>query len=171
MQHPLPLRPNLEQLKRQAKDLLKDYRAGDPATRRLVEQYWSPHFSSGPDRKLGLAEAQHIVARAYGFASWPKLKQHVETVLAAQHTLSVRPATPDKREARRRARQQQTQALAERLIAAAQKPDLGQVFRALILPAHDLVTVRAYLVDHQAYAGLIDALLRGVDDPMPGRAF
>jgi HEAT repeats len=165
MQHPLPLRPNLEQFKRQAKDLLKDYRAGDPVTGRLVEQYWSPHFSSGPDSKLGLAEAQHIVARAYGFASWPKLKQHVETVLAAQHTLSVRPATPDKREARRRARQQQTQALAERLIAAAQKPDLGQVFQALMLPAHDLVMVRAYLVDQQAYAGLIDALLRGVDDP------
>jgi hypothetical protein len=171
MQHALPQHPNLEQLKRQAKDLLKDYRAGDPATLRLVEQHGSGHMKPGPDSMFGLAAAQHVLAREYGFASWPKLKQHVETVLAAQKTLAAAPAMPDNREARRITRQQRTQALAERLIAAAQKPDLGQLFQALILPGHDLLTVRAYLVEHQAHAGLIDALLRGVDDPQARTRF
>lgn len=165
MQPSLPLRPNLEHLKRQAKDLLKAYRAGDPATRRLVERYGARQLEPGPARTLGLADAQHILAREYGFASWPKLKQHVETVLAAQHTLAAAPAMPDNRAARRQARELQTQAQAERLTAAAQEPDLGKLFQALILPRHDLVTVRAYLVDHQAYAAIINALLRGVDDP------
>jgi ankyrin repeat protein len=52
---PLPDRPNLRHLKDQAKDLL---RAGKAAS---------------------LAEAQFQTARLYGFASWPKLKAHVES--------------------------------------------------------------------------------------------
>lgn len=53
---PLPLRPNLRHLKDQAKDL----------------------FNSG--RAASLTDAQFKVARLYGFASWPKLKAHVEYV-------------------------------------------------------------------------------------------
>jgi len=52
---PLPRRPNLRHLKNQAKDLLK---AGGAAS---------------------LAGAQFQIARRYGFASWPKLKAHVES--------------------------------------------------------------------------------------------
>ena len=52
---PLPDRPNLRHLKDQAKDLLK---TGAAAT---------------------LADAQFQIARLYGFASWPKLKAHVES--------------------------------------------------------------------------------------------
>jgi ankyrin repeat protein len=52
---PLPDRPNLRHLKDQAKDLLN---AGGAAS---------------------LADAQFQVARLYGFASWPKLKAHVES--------------------------------------------------------------------------------------------
>jgi ankyrin repeat protein len=51
----LPDRPNLRHLKGQAKDLLK---AGKAAS---------------------LADAQFQTARLYGFASWPKLKAHVES--------------------------------------------------------------------------------------------
>ncbi len=133
--HPLPLRPNLEHLKRQAKDLLRAYRAGDVSACRLVEQHLSQPLEPGPDNNLGLAEAQRRVALEYGFASWPKLKQHVETVLAAQRSLAMQSATPDSRETRKFAGQHRTKALAERLIAAAREPDLGPVFRALILPA------------------------------------
>src|SRR5580658_7700858 len=52
----LPDRPNLRHLKDQAKDLLK---AGNAAS---------------------LAEAQFKIARQYGFASWPKLKAHVDSL-------------------------------------------------------------------------------------------
>lgn len=52
---PLPDRPDLRHLKNQAKDLLKN---GEAAS---------------------IADAQFRIARLYGFASWPKLKAHVES--------------------------------------------------------------------------------------------
>jgi ankyrin repeat protein len=52
----LPDRPNLRHLRDQAKDLV---RSGAAPT---------------------LADAQFLIARNYGFPSWPKLKQHVESV-------------------------------------------------------------------------------------------
>ena len=52
----LPPRPNLDQLKRQAKELLQAGKA------------------------VALHEAQTVIAREYGFASWNKLRDHVEAV-------------------------------------------------------------------------------------------
>ena len=62
----LPSKPNLEHLQKQAKQLLRKLQQGDPAA----------------DWKL--ADAQHTLARDYGFASWPKLKEHVETLARAR---------------------------------------------------------------------------------------
>jgi ankyrin repeat protein len=53
---PLPDRPNLRHLKDQAKDLLE---AGAAAS---------------------ITEAQYKIARRYGFASWPKLKAHIDSL-------------------------------------------------------------------------------------------
>ncbi len=72
----LPHRPSFEQLRKQAKELLDAYRAGDVAAVAEVER-----FEGQPDpAKFALADAQRVLARAYGFASWTKLKQHVEGV-------------------------------------------------------------------------------------------
>jgi hypothetical protein len=60
MSRKLPPHPNLEHLKKQAKDLLKDLKQQNPASK--------------------LADAQHSLAREYGFASWPKLKAYVESL-------------------------------------------------------------------------------------------
>jgi hypothetical protein len=49
----LPVRPDLGQLRHQAKDLLRELRAADPAAK--------------------LAHAQHALAKSYGVASWPRL--------------------------------------------------------------------------------------------------
>jgi hypothetical protein len=65
MSRQLPPQSNLEYLKKQAKDLLRDMRQRDPACK--------------------LADAQRAIAREYGFTSWPKLKAHVESL--------ARPAT------------------------------------------------------------------------------
>ena len=74
MSKSLPSRPNLEQLKNQAKDLLKTHQANDPeAIQRVRESH--PNWSGA---KLRLSDAQLVIAREYGFASWPKLKAHVE---------------------------------------------------------------------------------------------
>ena len=61
----LPDRPNLDQLRHQAKDLLKAGQAGDAAAAGRMT------VVSG---RLTLAAAQVAVARGYGFASWARLK-------------------------------------------------------------------------------------------------
>src|SRR5262249_39985311 len=55
--------------------LLQDFRQGVPAA---LERFQSLALKSTPtDAKL--ADAQHVIARDYGFASWPKLKEHVHS--------------------------------------------------------------------------------------------
>ena len=63
MSRQLPPRPNLEYLRKEAKDLLDTLQRQDPSAQ--------------------LADAQHALAREYGFASWPVLKTSVEDRLAA----------------------------------------------------------------------------------------
>jgi hypothetical protein len=65
----LPPRPDLDQLRRQAKDLLRAARDGDPAaTTRLASVAGT----------ATLASAQLVIAREYGFPSWARLKAEVE---------------------------------------------------------------------------------------------
>jgi hypothetical protein len=68
----LPPRPSLEHLKNQATSLLRAYRENDPDA---VARFRSLSMPPGAVPKL--AQAQRLVAREYGFASWPKLKAHV----------------------------------------------------------------------------------------------
>ena len=63
MSRNLPARPNLEYLKNEAKDRLDDLRRLDP--------------------RAQLSDAQFALAQEYGFASWPKLKEHVDAQSAA----------------------------------------------------------------------------------------
>ena len=82
----LPARPSLEQVRKQAKELLQAYRAGDVAAVAEVER-----FESQPDAaKFALADAQRVLARAYGFASWTKLKQQVRRAGRQQAILEAR---------------------------------------------------------------------------------
>ncbi len=70
----LPKQPNLEQLRKQAKDLLAQYRAGDPAAIAEIQQ-----FERNPDpTTFALNDAQRVLARAYNFESWPRLKAFVD---------------------------------------------------------------------------------------------
>ncbi|HKE94745.1 MAG TPA: hypothetical protein VKB34_10590 [Povalibacter sp.] len=78
----LPARSNLDHLKKQAKDLLRSYRAGDPAAARLR----TCTRSATP----ALHDAQHCVAREYGFASWTDLKCYVEVQNAASDDREAR---------------------------------------------------------------------------------
>jgi hypothetical protein len=66
----LPVRPNLQQLKNQAKDLLAAYRTGDSnAVQAFLEEHPRPPASS----EARLADAQLVLAREYGAPSWPRL--------------------------------------------------------------------------------------------------
>ena len=68
---PLPDGASLENLKKQAKSLLKSLRAGDAKARQRIEPYFTDTAS------VGLNEVQLVLAREYGFDSWEKLKAHV----------------------------------------------------------------------------------------------
>jgi Ankyrin repeats (3 copies) len=76
----LPARPNLEQYKKQAKDLLKNSKAGDPeALRRMQEYHRSGKVRPDSPRAhtLTLADAQFVIAREHGFDSWPKFVRQI----------------------------------------------------------------------------------------------
>lgn len=65
----LPARPDLDQLRHQAKDLLRAANSGDAAAAGRIRAV------SG---QLTLASAQLAIARDYGFASWAQLKAGVQ---------------------------------------------------------------------------------------------
>jgi ankyrin repeat protein len=85
MSKSLPSRPNLEQLKKQAKDLLKAHQSGDLETLERIQANHPDYSSASKDgiraAKFSLIDAQSVIAREHGFASWPKLKEHVESRL------------------------------------------------------------------------------------------
>lgn len=69
----LPPRPDLAQLKRQAKELLAAYVAGEPDASAEVQA----HYPGADLPRLALHDAQLVLARGYGFDSWPRLKAFV----------------------------------------------------------------------------------------------
>ena len=72
--------PDLDQLKRQAKELLEAYRASSPEAVAEVTAY---HRTATPET-FALHDAQFVLARSYGFESWPKLKAAVDGVTAGK---------------------------------------------------------------------------------------
>ena len=85
----LPDKPNLNQLKKQAKDLLKAFQAGKPTAIDEVRAHY-PHPISRPQgHVLQLSDAQLVLARAYGFDSWPKLKGFVDGVNISRFVAAV----------------------------------------------------------------------------------
>ncbi len=71
-----PYRPDFNQFKRQAKELLKAYRSGAANAVAEVQQH-----EQAPDlAAFALHDAQRVLARSYGFPSWQKLKSYVQTI-------------------------------------------------------------------------------------------
>ena len=65
-----PVRPNLDQLKHQAKDLLRAVRHGDQAA---IAELRKHHPKTIEPAAAKLADVQAALARSYGLASWPRL--------------------------------------------------------------------------------------------------
>jgi Ankyrin repeats (3 copies) len=105
---PLPASPNLEQYKKRAKDLVKACRGGDRLAIRAWAVEWVDalrHQEAGrsaddvaayaasrlqrDDESCSLAEAQFVIARSHGFASWPKFAAHLESLARADSPLSA----------------------------------------------------------------------------------
>src|SRR5277367_4833289 len=77
----LPARPNLEQYKKQAKDLVKAF-AENPSSADIDRiRRHHPRFHNLPDSEMqparvSLTDAQLVIAREHGFESWPKFATH-----------------------------------------------------------------------------------------------
>jgi ankyrin repeat protein len=111
---PLPPHPDLEQYRKRAKELVKACRAGGDAIHAWATQWVATLLALQPDlpefarrdaerrskqidefarQRLGtecaLSQAQFVIARAHGFASWPKLVHHLEGLTGADAGLSA----------------------------------------------------------------------------------
>ena len=70
----LPVRPDLDQLKHQGKDLLRALHAGEPAAITELRQH---HPDPIEPARAKLADAHLVLARSYQAASWTRLSQAV----------------------------------------------------------------------------------------------
>jgi len=104
---PFPLQPNLEQFKKQAKDLVKASRSSDPDALHGWAKAWIESLVRSSDLKIignmpinrenwirqlaafartalerqrSLTQAQFVIARAEGFESWPRLGKHIQAL-------------------------------------------------------------------------------------------
>ena len=94
--HDLPPNPSLENLKKQAKSLLKQLTAGElAAAQRVVAAH--PKFqntakSSFSHEGLQLSDCQLVLSRELGFPSWPALKTALDSQTATHVTRFLRSA-------------------------------------------------------------------------------
>jgi hypothetical protein len=73
----LPVRPDLDQLKHQAKDLLRAIQRGDRDAVADLKQY---HPESIDPAAAKLSDAQLVLARSYDASSWPRLVQACQLI-------------------------------------------------------------------------------------------
>jgi uncharacterized protein (TIGR03067 family) len=84
----LPARPNLDHLRSQAKSLFEQLKTGERAAAQAFIDYLpkAKEMTAAGVRRAGfrLADAQSVIARQHGFASWPALSRHVEQLRALE---------------------------------------------------------------------------------------
>ncbi len=81
MSRSLPAAANLQQLRKQAKDLVKAHRSRDRGVceiLRHLRQFTRASEEEVFSQVLSLQDAQHALAQDYGFAGWAEMKRHVE---------------------------------------------------------------------------------------------
>jgi hypothetical protein len=171
----LPYRPNLEQLRKRARDLLRAARDRDPAALGRFQAQLA-----GRRNRVQLAEALAVVARESGFPSWTRLKTYVENLGKAEvEVASVRadPIRPSRmgRGSRRRGPKQMPgiryiQDLRAAVVDAARQgepfpfifgPPLGPLRAAVQGP------LRQALVRSGDLPLVVNVLLRGAEHPNP----
>ena len=141
---PLPDSPDLDQLRRQAKDLLRAARAADPTA--LARFRALPSLTQASDDELAQAplalhDAQSAIAREHGFPSWNALRERVEELTLGFHDAAreFMEAATDGRSAR-----------AERLLAL--HPGIANANFHTALVLGDVTAVEAHLARRPALA-------------------
>ncbi len=88
----LPHRPNLDLLRKKAKQLLSDLQAGQAKAIQIIREHLpaAAQMSQAEIKAttFRLADAQLAVARESGFGSWPRLARHIDQLRALEGTWS-----------------------------------------------------------------------------------
>ncbi len=91
---------DLQQLMLQANELLRGFTGGEPAAIAEV----NAHYNAADASKFALHDAQLVVARSYGFESWPKLNAYLDGVTVERLADAIRADDPAKARAMLQAR-------------------------------------------------------------------
>ncbi len=149
----LPAKPNLTYLKTQAKALLKAYRSGDS---NVYTRIYQGITGFTPSSRFLLADDQTVIAREYGFPSWPKLKQYVEAVLGS--------LTQDQKN--RSNRKYAIKTLAEQLLSWSRNHEIENLANRLaLMPLHEILDVRTFVLVKGQHSLLVDGLLERLKQP------
>lgn len=139
----LPSHPSLEQQRKQAKELLSAFRTGDAQARERIRHVL-------PDKtRIVLADAQHVLAREYGFASWSELTGRIAELMAHEAELGAGDVEVAGNAGRSGARPQ---------------PALSDELRSAV-SRRDAATLRAFFERRPEACALIDAALFPFDTP------
>src|SRR5580658_10348241 len=90
----LPARPNLEQYKKQAKDLVSECDQSIPDALTRIKRH-HPRFHNLADSEIrhaqvALTAAQLVIAREHGFESWPQFAKHIEMLHMIRSVASLK---------------------------------------------------------------------------------
>ena len=141
---PLPTRPSLARLRDQARALQRDCRAQAPAALARLAAIFPDAAGEG----LALAKAQAVIAREYGFASWPRLKAHVEAA-------RVQPVVSES----------DAEQLAERWFKLAEAGDVAALVRSFVIGKGRTEAARDVMRrDGARYDAFVAALIGGLAD-------
>jgi Lon protease-like protein len=94
MPRQLPPRPNIEHLKKQAKDLLHAHQTAEPEALERIREHLPALAGNTPEQiaraAFALHDAQSVIAREYGFQSWNELRAGVAARTPAFSEANVR---------------------------------------------------------------------------------
>jgi HEAT repeats len=155
---PLPEKPSLEQLKRQAKELLEGLHQGDPRAHRLFGRC----FRVTPEDRttFKLTQAQLVLAREHGFRSWPQLAAWV-----ADRTL---PTDPARLVQILGSRTRRVRAAVELRLESLGKPGVDAAIAGLSDPDPRVRCGAADFMDHHADEDCVEKLRdMALNDPVP----
>ena len=146
----LPDQPNLEQYKKQAKDLLHAHAQAEPAALDRIGRHHSRLRNQPLDvirlASFRLSDSQLVIAREHGFESWPKFARHIEALRLTREVNSLNDPEPAFIRAAcspRHGHKSGTLDEAEMILARYPRVATSSIYTASILA--DDVTVRAFL--------------------------
>lgn len=87
----LPEHPSLVQLRKQARELQQGWRSGDARALKLL----ADHYPGADMADAPLHLAQLVLARRYGFASWPRLVEQLAVIREFSRSPAADPADAD----------------------------------------------------------------------------